>query len=96
MPHNGHATEDAAFQDATRTALATVFARPRHEWELDERTLLDTLACIAHAHQEPLTVRESRLRGLPRTLVLNGAVDGVGVRDAAFVTRGQALGQLPC
>lgn len=35
MPHNGQATEDAAFEDAARTALATVFARPRHEWELD-------------------------------------------------------------
>ncbi|MER7872327.1 MmgE/PrpD family protein [Streptomyces solisilvae] len=93
MPHNGHATEDAAFEDAARTALATVFARPRHEWELDERTLLDTLACIAHAHQEPLIVRESRLRGLPRTLVLNGAVDGVGVRDAAFVNAAFAHGQ---
>ncbi|MFF0221148.1 hypothetical protein [Streptomyces sp. NPDC004629] len=35
MPHDNHAT---SFEDAARTALTTVFAHPRHEWEPAEQT----------------------------------------------------------
>lgn len=81
------------FEEAARTALKTVFTDRRCEWELAERTLLDTLACAAHATDEPLLRREAQLRGAPSALFLNSNMHGLSARDAAFLNAAFAHSQ---
>ncbi|HJQ48095.1 MAG TPA: MmgE/PrpD family protein [Amycolatopsis sp.] len=81
------------FEISARAALRTTFDDARVELELDDRTLLDTLACVAHARNEPMLRRQAELWRLPQGFVLNANRHGVRPGDAAFVNAAGAHAQ---
>ncbi|WP_395474619.1 MmgE/PrpD family protein [Saccharopolyspora spinosa] len=84
---------ELSFTEAAEEALSRIFATPRAETAITDRTAVDTIACIAGGRYEPFVAALAEARRVPPRLLAHTSLDDVPGHDAAFVNAAAAHSQ---